>query len=124
MALNGLGTHHASVLWQAKLAKVTKTKTPLNVPERSRRLSLVQGAGARTCISEKKKQRDKWFKMMEVRVAATLKKTHWLEDFRTRYSQFLLETRILPRPYARRSDRLFCPSIFQRRYNHYVTHEK
>ena len=31
----------------------------------------------------------------------------WLEDFGIRYSQFLLETRILSRPYVRRSHHLF-----------------
>ena len=75
-------------------------------------------AGARTCISEKKKMRDKWTKMMEAKIAATLKRTRWLEDFRARYSQFLLETRILTRPYVRRSYRLFTRrlAIFKREY--------
>ena len=112
MALNGLGTHHVSVLWQAK---VTKTKTPLYVPERSGRLSLIMAAGARTCISEKKKKRDLWHKMEEARIA---KKTRWLEDFGIRYSQFLLETRILSRPYVRRSHHLFSCRVarFHREY--------
>ena len=56
--------------------------------------------------------------MKEANIAATEKRIRWIQDFRVRYSQFLLETRILTRPYVRRSYRLFTQrlAVFKREY--------
>ena len=68
-------------------------------------------AGARTKCGERKKKHERFIKIkkakiarqeaqiaaQEARIAATEKRIRWMQDFRTRYSQFLLETRILTR---------------------------
>ena len=72
-------------------------------------------AGARTKCGERKKKHERFMKIkkakiarqeaqiaaQEASIAATekLKRIRWIsmQDFRTRYSQFLLETRILTR---------------------------
>ena len=86
-------------------------------------------AGARTKCGERKKKHEEFIKRKqtkheaqiaaaEVRIAATEKRIRWMQEFRARYSQFLLETRILTRPYVRRSYRLFTRrlAIFKREY--------
>ena len=83
-------------------------------------------AGARTKYGERKKKQEKrkqtkheaQIAAAEARIAATEKRIRWIQEFRARYSQFLLETRILTRPYVRRSYRLFTRrlAIFKREY--------
>ena len=89
-------------------------------------------AGARTKCGEKQKKHERFMKIkkakiakqeaqiaaQEARIAATEKRIRWMQDFRARYSQVLLETRILTRPYVRRSYRLFTRrlAIFKREY--------
>ena len=91
-------------------------------------------AGARTKCGERKKKHERFMKIkkakiarqeaqiaaQEASIAATEKRIdiRWMQDFRTRYSQFLLETRILTRPDVRRSYRLFTRrlAIFKREY--------
>ena len=78
--------------------------------------ALIAAAEARMIASER--HNNALIAAAEVRIAATEKRIRWMQEFRARYSQFLLETRILTRPYVRRSYRLFTRrlAIFKREY--------
>ena len=77
-----------------------------------------QIAAAEASMAATEKHNEAQIAAAEARIAATEKRIRWMQEFRARYSQFFLETRILTRPYVRRSYRLFTRrlAIFKREY--------